>query len=491
LFYGGARFGGKSDFLLADFLDGVRFGEHHKGIFFRRSYNELEEILSRSRQIYPPLGATYSETKRTWLFNTGSTLKLRFLEQDKDVHRYQGHQYTWVGFDELTNYPTDYPFIYMFTCARSPQGLPVRVRASGNPGSVGHSWVKARFVDVCQEGRIYRDPRTGLGRCFIRSSLDDNSYAKNDPQYELRLKNLPPHLYRAHRWGDWDVFVGQAFDFNRDYHVISPMPIPEWAPIYTTFDWGFGAPFSWGWWWIDSQNRAYRFSEWYGDARSVDPDGKLNEGLRYEDSRLAEGINRREAELKQQYGMLDLSRVIRLAGPDCFQKKPDYKGGGQGKSTAEVFSAHGIFLTRADPSRVLKIRQFRERLRIRRHPETNQVIEQPMMQIYDTCFDFIRTIPMIQTDPKHPEDVLTEGEDHVYDETCHICMARPMSLPQPAKILTSGDRHIQRIETKDPQTWEEYAIREQKIAIRDLQGYNDPSFEQRGGRNGYQRRGYE
>ncbi len=418
LFYGGARFGGKSDFLLSDFLDGINYGPHHKGALFRRTYPELEELIFRSHQIYPRLGGEYSETKRQWLFPGGSLLKMRFLEQDKDVHRYQGHQYTWIGFDELTNWPTDYPYTYMFSCARSPQGLPVRVRASGNPGSVGHAWVKGRFIDTTKPFQIYIDPETGLSRVFIPSTLDDNQYAKNDPQYEGRLKALPAHLYRAHRFGDWDVFVGQVFNFQHLHHVVKPLPSPDWASLYMTFDWGFGAPFSVGWWWCDSDGRLYRFSEWYGWS------GEVNKGLRLTDSEIAEGIKERETIL----GLTD-KRVTRIGGPDCFQKRPNYQGGGQGPSTAEIWQGHGLVLYPGDASRIHKIRQFHERLRI---PEDGK--SAPMLQVYDTCPQFIRTIPNLVVDTTNPEDLDTKGEDHIYDEACHVLMWRAMSR-EPVKQI--------------------------------------------------------
>lgn len=412
LFYGGARFGGKSDYLLADFLDGIQYGQDHKGVLFRRTYAELEELIFRSRQIYPRLGAEYQETKRQWVFPQGSLLKLRFLEADKDVHRYQGHQYTWIGFDELTNWPTDYPYTYLFSCARSPQGLPVRVRASGNPGSVGHAWVKGRFIDVTRAYQVYPDPQTGLKRVFIPSTLDDNAYAKNDPEYEGRLKSLPAHLYRAHRFGDWDVFVGQVFNWQTIHHVVKPLPIPDWASIYMTMDWGFGAPFSVGWWWSDSDGRLYRFSEWYGW------NSEINKGLRLTDRQIAQGIKEREE--KQGFNKRSITR---LAGPDCFQRRPNYQGGGQGPSTADIFAEEGLKLLPGDASRILKIRQFHERLRI---PEDGK--SAPMLQIYDTCTQFIRTIPNLVVDPSNPEDLDTKGEDHIYDEACHVLMWRPMSV---------------------------------------------------------------
>jgi hypothetical protein len=390
----------------------------------------------RSKQLYPHIGGQYAETKRTWTFPGGSALKLRFLEQDRDVEKYQGHAYTWIGFDELTNWASDYCYMYMHSCARSAHGLPVRVRASGNPGSVGHGWVKARFVDVGKPMRIYYDPQTGLPRIFIPSTLDDNSYAKNDPDYEGRLKGLPPHLYRAHRFGDWSVFIGQAFDFGQ-HHIVNPIPIPEAATIYMTFDWGFGRPFSVGWWWTDSDGRVYRCAEWYGYT------GKPNEGIRLNDSEIAAGI------IKKQAGLgIGHRQIVAYGGPDCFQKKPDYRGGGQGPSTAEIFNRSGIFMIAGDPSRSLKIRQFRQRLMVPRD-DNGQIIDKPMLQVYSTCTEFLRTIPTLVVDPTNPEDIDTNGEDHIYDEACHICMARPLSMPLPKEKINPYAERIDRLMKPD------------------------------------------
>ncbi|HBF43956.1 MAG TPA: Terminase-like family protein, partial [Desulfobacteraceae bacterium] len=64
--------------------------------------------------------------------------------------------------------------------------------------------------------------------------------------------------------------IGQAFPFNYARHVIKPIPIPQYAPIYMTFDWGYAKPFSFGWWWLDADNRLYRFAEWYGWNKTPD-----------------------------------------------------------------------------------------------------------------------------------------------------------------------------------------------------------------------------
>ena len=206
-----------------------------------------------------------------------------------------------------------------------------------------------------------------------------------------------------------------------------------------TYDWGFGAPFSIGWWWVDADGRLYRFAEWYGW------NGTPNGGLRWEDSRVVEALIEKERNMTNN-SFLNFSRQpqVRYAGHDCWNKKPDYKGGGQGKSTSEVFAEHGIYLTKADSSRDLKIRQFRERLRVKEG-------EMPMLVVYSTCEQFIRTVSTIQTDPKNVEYIDDTGECHIFDETCHVCMARPMSLKEPKPLKTIAELRINYLEKGTPE----------------------------------------
>ena len=153
-----------------------------------------------------------------------------------------------------------------------------------------------------------------------------------------------------------------------------------------------------------------------------------DEGLRLTDSEIAKGIVEREKKL----GIWNRRKnIVRYCDPTCFNKKPDYKGGGQGPSTAEVFSGHEIHMTPGDPSRELKIRQFRERLAIPRD-EAGKVIDMPMLRVYPNCKHFIRTIPSLCMDELKPEDIDTDQEDHVYDEACLICMARPLAMKDPS-----------------------------------------------------------
>ena len=87
--------------------------ERGKGSSFGRTYNELEELLRRARDIFPPTDAVWHEQAKTWTWPNGATLKMRYMERDADATRYQGHQYSWIGWDELTQWPSDYGYRYL------------------------------------------------------------------------------------------------------------------------------------------------------------------------------------------------------------------------------------------------------------------------------------------------------------------------------------------------------------------------------------------
>ena len=147
--YGGAAGGGKSFALLIDPLRYCDYAEH-SALILRRTNDELRELIHKSTEIYPKFypGAKWSERKSQWTFPSGARIWLTYLEQDKDVLRYQGQSFSYVGFDELTQYPTSFPWDYLRSRLRSINpNIQVSMRATTNPGGPGHSWVKKMFID--------------------------------------------------------------------------------------------------------------------------------------------------------------------------------------------------------------------------------------------------------------------------------------------------------------------------------------------------------
>jgi hypothetical protein len=421
IFFGGSRGGGKTDTALGRQLYGAEtYARNWNGIIFRRKYKDFAELRRRIDQLISegvPAERIGGANQTNYLrFANGALITLMSMEHPDSLADHQGQQYTEVSIEEAPTIPFIGAMIEKLKGSlRSAAGVPCQMFLTGNPGGPGHMAVKHLFIDSAPPGQIMHDD-AGETSIFIKSKVTDNLILQeNDPKYVRRLLSITDPVTRK-AWidGDWDVYLGQAFPFQADIHVLkSPPPVPDDVVIYFTYDWGFGKPFSIGWWFIDHDGRVIRFAEWYGC------NGIPNEGLRLTDSDVAVGILERERKLGISH-----RKMVRYVGHDCFAKKPDYKAGDQIKSTAETFAEFGIILTKGNSDRQQKIRQFRERLRVTRD-ENGHIIEMPMMLVYPTCKDFIRTIPALAMDDSI-EDIDTEQEDHVYDEACHIVMARPL-----------------------------------------------------------------
>lgn len=438
ILYGGCLGGGKSYFLRWILVRLLMSWFFEKGLTWVQVMLACEDYPSlKDRQLtkiareFPQwLGKAYSDHKdygRCYILSAEYGNGVICFRNLDDASKYQSAEFAAIAIDELTK--NGYQ---VFTDLR------MRLRWSGltddeclffggtNPGGVGHGFVKALWIDKIYPVE-FREPMDFTGKfAFIPSKAEDNPYL--DESYWMMLNTLPVHQRAAFRDGSWDTFVGQAFqEWSRVHHVVKKTPVPEGAPLFMTFDWGFGAPFSIGWWWLDADGRFYRFSEWYGW------NGTPNQGLRLSDSEIANGIIKRE----QSMGLNDVvntdgvvvynPNIIRLCDPTCFNSKPDYKGGGQGVSTAEEFRRAGLVLRPGDPKRTLKFRQFHQRLMVPTD-DKGAITGRPMMQVYENCIHFIRTIPDMVVNPNNPEDIDTDTEDHCYDEAALLCMARPLAL---------------------------------------------------------------
>lgn len=214
ILFGGARGGGKSDALLGDWIAHASRSEGHaRGVIFRRTTPQLEEIIQRSKELYPPLGARWLAGIKTWIFPCGSRLKMRWLERDEDADNYQGHQYTWIGIDEIGIWPDPAPIDKLRATLRSAHGVPCVMRASANPGGIGHQWLKERYVMPAPPMTPFFDAERRVHRVFIPSRVTDNkALLEADPGYIDRLKSSgPPWLVRAWLDGDWDASAGDSF----------------------------------------------------------------------------------------------------------------------------------------------------------------------------------------------------------------------------------------------------------------------------------------
>jgi hypothetical protein len=411
LFYGGARGGGKSDFLLVDFLNGVNeWGSNWNGILFRQTYSQLEEIIRRAKEIYVPLGAEYHKAENYFSFPNGAQVKFRYLENDADCEDYQGHNYTWIGFDELGNYRSDYAWLTMMMCLRSAhvEASWTRIRGTGNPGGVGHKWLKARFVDGKEAGKVYTE-KLGLDsegnellttRAFVPATLNDNTaLMKKDPSYRTRLMMQSERVRQAMLEGRWDIKGGGEFfdEFNETKHIIRPRILRgEWKRYYA-MDWGRKKPWAVVKLAVGKDGQVIVYGELYGQG-VIDGVEKENVG----DKATAESVAIRCAGDMAREGVTQM-----VADYSCFC---DNEAGFN--NTADYFMNAGIDMIKCvkhTSNGELSWGLVHELLK-----ETDEA-GQPYLRIFSTCKYLIREMENIQCDKNNPEKADTRQADHALD----------------------------------------------------------------------------
>ena len=415
--YGGAAGGGKSFALLVDPLRYCGYPDH-SALILRRTNDELRELIHKSSELYPLFypGAKWSERKSQWTFPSGARIWLTYLEQDKDVLRYQGQSFSYVGFDELTQYPTSFPWDYLRSRLRSTNPeIEVFMRATTNPGGPGHAWVKKMFIDPSapnnsfwardlETKEVLRYPRGHskegkplFQRKFIPASLKDNPYLYNTGDYETMLLALPEVQRKQLLYGSWDIAEGAAFtEFDRSTHVIEPYTIPSGWRKFRACDYGYGSYSAVLWFAVTPENTLLVYRELY--VRKV---------LAVELARII--LNLEMEDGKIMYGILDSS---------CWHKRGDV-----GPSLAEQMILEGCRFRPSDRSRGSRVSGKNE---VHRLLQVDEDTDMPGIQIFNTCTNLIAQLPVIPLDKRNPEDIDTHSEDHLYDALRYGLQSRPV-----------------------------------------------------------------
>lgn len=426
--YGGAAGGGKSDALLIDALGQVD-KPRYRALILRRSYPELQELIDRSREYYPAAfpGARFNKTDKRWTFPSGARIEFGYIANDDDVYRYQGQEYSYLGWDEVTHF-SEFAYKYLMSrCRSTDPAITCRIRATANPGGKGHAWVKARFIDPAPGLSTMMDEETGQERVFIPSKLKNNPHlAKTD--YGRRLMALPEADRKALLDGDWNAYEGEVFNLEQGIHIwtwaqfkerTGHDKIPQEWTRFRSMDWGYAKPFAIYWYAVDYEGRAYVYREFYGIAK----DGKHqiipNEGARLEPEKVAEKVASIEKEARETI-------ATGWTGPDIGQNVRADHGGG--KKIEDHFRAHGVFWqywTASAGSRLAGKMALHQRLAYERGEDGN-IREWPgLIFIEEACPHAIRTIPALEYDEHQPEQVNTDGEDHAYDSISGFCKMKP------------------------------------------------------------------
>lgn len=393
--FGGAAGGGKSYGQLLDAMLYALKYPKSKQLILRRTYPELEKSLIRvSLELFPQKIYTYNSAKHIGRFTNGSILDFGYCDGENDVYRYQSAEYDVIRFDELTHF-TEQMYLYLMSRLRGANPYPKCMKSTTNPGGVGHFWVKARFIDPSESGKIFYI-KNGT-RLFIPAGVRDNGFLLGaDPDYVRRLKNLCERDRRALLYGDWNVFDGQFFtEWSEEIHTCAPFVIPENWRRYFAMDYGLDMLAGY-WIAVDGDGRAFVYKEVYRSGLVV--------------SAAAELIRSLTTEPVYAY----------IAPPDMWNRRQD-----SGRSVAEIFFEHGIVLTRAENSRVAGWFDLHEWLR---PMKTAFGGKEPMLKVFSCCRNLIRSLPALVVDKNNPSDASTEPHEvtHAPDAIRYFVAGRPL-----------------------------------------------------------------
>ena len=311
-------------------------------------------------------------SEHRWDFANGSALEFGYCDAESDVTRYQSAEYDVIRFDELTHF-TESQFTYLLSRIRGTNGFPKQVKATTNPGGVGHQWVKSRFIDSMPPDTVREFD--GGTRLFLPARLGDNPFLrKADAGYEKRLKLLSPTDRKALLDGVWELNEGQYFsEFSRDLHVVKPYAIPHDWRRCLTIDYGLDMLAAL---WI---------------AQSPDGHSVVYREL------YRPGLIISEA-AAQMLACETAGEHIdcRLAPPDLWNRRQE-----TGRSAVELFADSGLDFVKSSNERVAGWLALHELLQPRK--DTDGAVR-PRLTIFDTCHNLIRTLPALQHDKRNPSD---------------------------------------------------------------------------------------
>lgn len=395
-FYGGGKGGGKSYLVRAREVYRRLAHAKTKGLIVRKTYPEL--LANHIRPLlaeYPFTRDWYNKAEKTIYWPNGSTTEFSYLRATDDVYTYQGREYDDIDVDEITQHEEEVfkvlrssnrtTHICSDQCAEKIDYIPTML-LTGNPGGVGHQWVKRIFID-----RVFQGREKASDFHFVPALVQDNkALLRADPEYVRRLEDLPEHLRRAYLYGDWNIHAGLAFtELAEHIHVIEPFefvdPRVRW---FGGFDWGYQHPFGFVLCAIDGSNNIFVTN--YARAQFKRPD-EIG---------------------KQIKSLIGDKRLTVYAGTDAWAER------GSPSIVQQLRQAvPQISWLKAYTDRVQGVAQLRK---LFAYQNTERL--KPQLYFFKNTIEVFNQVAGMQYDEKKPEDVMKvdaddfgNGGDDLYD----------------------------------------------------------------------------
>jgi hypothetical protein len=397
-----------------------------RAIIFRRDYPSLRQIIGASYALFLPLGATYNKSEHIWQFRSGGTLAFGHLEDETATFQHAGQEYSFLGFDELTQLPGDtvdsrgqpissaFAFMQSRLRAAVDSGLRLEVRCTATPGGRGHGWVKSYFrIGDSGESCEHVDAVTGFRRCYFKATVFDNP-ALSDSDYVRQLLDLPEAKKKALLYGDWSSYEGQVYsEYSYDRHTcepIDPATIPESWPVWRGADDGYSAPAAIIWLAYDKiHDRVFVVREVYQSGLTPET--------------MAEAVLAMDGE----FGRGRLRGIIDSASfSDCGLGT---EGGDGGRGGAmNKLGCRWEPSAKGAGSRVAGVSAVHQRLALKADGRPGLIIGR-------NCKHLIRTLPQMVYDKKNPEDIDPGCEEHAIKA---LMYGLTRKVFQPARRIEMG-----------------------------------------------------
>lgn len=502
ILYSGTRGPGKTDAQLMSFRSrvGQGYGQFWRGVIFDRRYKNLDDIISKSKRWFPQFqdGARFlSSGALKWVWPTGEELLFRHMRDESDYWNYHGQEFPWIGWNELTKYPTSKLYDSMMSCNRSsfvpelhspgldhkerallvqcreaewpledlvgtarakhihnkllPE-IPLEVFTTTNPYGAGHNWVKRRFVDPAPPGKIVRltrniyNPRTQKReditrtQVHLRGSWKENKYLP--PEYIVSLTEITdPNKRKAWLKGDWNIVAGGALDdvWFPDIQIKPRFSVPSTWRIDRSFDWGSTHPFYVGWWAKANGEEATVVHPGGRVETFCPPAGSLiliDEWYGTHEIGTNDGLKLSARKVAQ--GIRQREQVMQMTRLINQEVRP----GPADNQISNVNEAE---------SRSIETIMAEEGVRwtrsdkapgsrknglelVRTALENSVTGDRPGLFFFNTCRAALATLPVLPRDEDDPEDVDTDAEDHPYDAVRYRVLAAAKDFAQSVPI---------------------------------------------------------
>ena len=385
-FYGGAKGGGKSYASRMIMLAMLMKYPGTTGLLIRRTFKQLAGNHIRPLFMqFPEMRDWYNKTDGVLSLPNGSELLFGHSEHEDDIFAYQGQEYDFIGVEEVTQF-TEFQWEMLTTSSRtSKMDVNPVMWATGNPGGVGHAWVKRVWID-----RRFEEFEEANEYTFIPATVFDNKILLTaDPKYIKILQSMKnEELKRAYLHGDWDIYPGQYFSqWNRSDIEVKSFEIPQDWPLFGSVDYGESSPTSFGLYTVDYDGIVIRLFEYYRAGLSASQHAEeiklLIEGFVYTEGRWPDLV---------------------YADPSMWVKRRVDEEA-VNDTASGMFAEKGVHLTRANNDRINGWRICKDAL------------VHDRFKAFESWNDnLFRTIPALPRDDRKPEDVDTHAEDHVADE---------------------------------------------------------------------------